>query len=147
MSLRLKLLAAFAYVLVLVLIALEIPLVLSLSSRVDSEVRSQAASQAQVVAAAASARLGDREQLERVVEQAGRDLGARVIVVGPRGRLLADSAGTGLADESYADRPEIAAALAGRRSRGHGTAQPSAKSCSTPPCPSSTRAARSAPCG
>ena len=118
MSLRLKLLAAFAYVLVLVLIALEIPLVLSLSSRVDSEVRSQAAAQAQVVAAAASARIGDRAQLQRVVEQAGRDLGARVIVVGPRGRLLADSAGTGLRSESYADRPEIAAALAGRSRQG-----------------------------
>jgi signal transduction histidine kinase len=112
-SLRLKLLAAFAYVLVLVLIALEIPLVLSLSSRVDSEVRSQAVAQAQVVAAAASARLGNRTQLQRVVEQAGTDLGARVIVVGPRGRLLADSAGTGLADEPYAARPEIAAALTG----------------------------------
>ena len=118
MSLRLKLLAAFAYVLVLVLIALEIPLVLSLSSRVDSEVRSQAAAQAQVVAAAASARIDDRAQLERVVEQAGRDLGARVIVVGPRGRLLADSAGTGLRSESYADRPEIAAALAGTPKQG-----------------------------
>jgi two-component system, OmpR family, sensor kinase len=118
MSLRLKLLAAFAYVLVLVLIALEIPLVLSLSSRVDNEVRSQAASQAQVVAAAASARIGDRSELQRVVAQAGRDLGARVIVVGPRGGLLADSAGTEAASESYANRPEIAAALDGGSRQG-----------------------------
>lgn len=118
MSLRLRLLAAFAYVLVLVLVALEIPLVLSLSSRVDNEVRSQAAAQAQVVAAAASARIGDREQLQRVVAQAGRDLGARVIVVGPHGALLADSAGTGLRAESYATRPEIASALAGRSRQG-----------------------------
>ena len=118
MSLRLKLLAAFAYVLVLVLIALEIPLVLSLSSRVDSEVRSQATAQAQVVAAAASARIGDRAQLQRVVAQAGRDLGARVIVVGPRGALLADSAGSGLRSESYANRPEIASALAGTSRQG-----------------------------
>ena len=118
MSLRLKLLAAFAYVLVLVLIALEIPLVLSLSSRVDSEVRSQATAQAQVVAAAASARIGDRAQLQRVVAQAGRDLGARVIVVGPRGALLADSAGSGLRSQSYANRPEIASALAGSSRQG-----------------------------
>ena len=118
MSLRLKLLAAFAYVLVLVLIALEIPLVLSLSSRVDSEVRSQATAQAQVVAAAASARIGDRAQLQGVVAQAGRDLGARVIVVGPRGALLADSAGSGLRSESYANRPEIASALAGTSRQG-----------------------------
>ena len=117
MSLRLKLLAAFAYVLVLVLVALEIPLALSLSSRVDNEVRSQAASQAQVVAAAASARLGERAQLQSVVEQAGRDLGARVLVVDKRGRLLADSGGGGR-NESYASRPEIAAALAGRAEQG-----------------------------
>ncbi|MGH3071825.1 MAG: ATP-binding protein [Gaiellaceae bacterium] len=118
MSLRLRLLAAFAYVLVLVLIALEIPLVLSLSSRVDNEVRSQAAAQAQVVAAAASARLTDREQLVDVVERAGRDLGARVIVVGRRGRLLADSAGTASETEFFSNRPEIAAALAGRSEQG-----------------------------
>jgi signal transduction histidine kinase len=105
-------------VLVLVLVALEIPLVLSLSSRVDNEVRSQAASQAQVVAAAASARLGDREELAEVVAKAGSDLGARVIVVGRRGRLLADSAGEGLRNESYAGRPEIAAALDGRSEQG-----------------------------
>ena len=118
MSLRLRLLAAFAYVLVLALIALEIPLALSLSSRVDSEVRAQAAAQAQVVAAAASARLEDREQLVQVVEQAGQDLGARVIVVGARGRVRADSAGAALPGESYASRPEIAAALAGRPEQG-----------------------------
>ena len=133
--------------LVLVLIALEIPLVLSLSDRVDSEVRSQAAAQAQVVAAAASARIGDRAQLQRVVEQAGRDLGARVIVVGPRGGLLADSAGTGAGSESYANRPEIAAALAGTRGRERGTAPRSARSFSSRPCRSSTRGGPSAPCG
>ena len=118
MSLRLKLLAAFAYVLVLVLVALEIPLALSLSSRVDSEVRSQAASQAQVLAAAASVRLDARAQLQRVVEQAGRDLGARVVVVDTKGLLLADSAGAAPSDESYLSRPEIAAALAGRPRQG-----------------------------
>ena len=113
MSLRLKLLAAFAYVLVLVLIALEIPLALSLSNRVEAEVKSQASAQAQVVAAAASGRLAARAQLEDLVEDAGRDLGARVIVVDRSGRLLADSAGTGLRLTLYADRPEIASALAG----------------------------------
>ena len=118
MSLRLRLLAAFAYVLVFVLIVLEIPLVLSLSSRVDAEVKAQAAAQAQGVAAGASTRLGDRAELERLVGQAGRDLGARVIVVDARGRLLADSAGTGLRLSSYRERPEIAAALGGRSQQG-----------------------------
>jgi signal transduction histidine kinase len=117
-SLRLRLLLAFAYVLVLVLIALELPLVLSLSNRVDAEVRSQAATQAQVVAAAASGRIESPAELQAVAVQAGRDLGARVIVTDRSGRLLADSAGTGLRSSSYAGRPEIAAALAGRSDQG-----------------------------
>lgn len=122
MSLRLRLLAAFAYVLVLVLIALEIPLAFSLSSRVDAEVRAQASSQAQVVAAAASARIGDRARLRRVAADAARDLGARVIVVDSGGRLLADSAGAA-GSGSYANRPEIAAALQGRTAQGTRTSR------------------------
>jgi len=118
MSLRLRLLAAFAYVLVLVLVALEIPLVFSLSSRVDAEVRAQASAQAQIVAAQASARLENTSQLLRVARSASRDLGARVIVVDARGRLLADSAGVGLRARSYGNRPEIRDALAGRTAQG-----------------------------
>lgn len=118
MSLRLRLLAAFAYVLVLVLVVLEIPLALSLSSRVDAEVRAQASAQAQLVAAVASARIDRPAELRRVVAGAAEDLGARVIVVDLRGRLLADSAGTALGNESYASRPEIQDALAGRPAQG-----------------------------
>ena len=118
MSLRVRLLLAFAYVLVLVLVALELPLALSLSSRINAEVKTQAAAQAQVVAAAAAARREDQAQLQELVEEAGRDLGARVIVVDLQGRLLADSAGTGLRSTSYRARPEIAAALAGRPGQG-----------------------------
>ena len=122
MSLRLRLLAAFAYVLVLVLIALEIPLAFSLSSRVDAEVRAQASAQAQVVAAAAAARLDEPARLRRVAGNAADDLGARVIVVDSRGRLLADSAG-GEAATSYASRPEIQAALAGKTAQGTRTSE------------------------
>ena len=42
MSLRRRLLAAFAYVIVLVLVALLVPLVLNLSRRVDAEVKAEA---------------------------------------------------------------------------------------------------------
>ncbi|MBA2385070.1 MAG: HAMP domain-containing protein [Actinobacteria bacterium] len=80
--------------------------------------KAQAAAQAQVVAAAAAARLDDRAQLQELVEEAGQDLGARAIVVDLDGRLLADSAGTGLRSSSYRNRPEIAAALAGRSDQG-----------------------------
>ena len=51
MSLRARLLAAFAYVLVLVIVALEVPLALNLSRRVDAEIKSEAQGQAALLAA------------------------------------------------------------------------------------------------
>jgi signal transduction histidine kinase len=117
-SLRLRLLAAFGYVVLLVLVALLVPLVLSVSDRVDTEVKAHAAGQAHLIAASASGQLDDPRALGRLVERAAGDLGGRVIVVGARGRLLADTAGTGLRATSYADRPEIRAALDGRTAQG-----------------------------
>ncbi len=118
MSTRTRLLAAFAYVLVLVIVALEVPLALNLSRRVDSEIKSEAQGQAAVLAASVSGRLQDRTQLQTVLRRAAADLGGRVIVVGSRGRLLADSAGSGLGSASYASRPEIARALRGEAGQG-----------------------------
>lgn len=118
MSLRTRLLAAFAYVLVLVIVALEVPLALNLSRRVDAEIKSEARGQAQLLASIASGRLGDSDDLTRLVNRAARDVGGRVIVVGPNGRLLVDSAGEGLRATSYASRPEVAAALGGRADQG-----------------------------
>jgi two-component system, OmpR family, sensor kinase len=65
-----------------------------------------------------SGRLDDSEELDELVSDARQRLGGRVIVVDSRGRLLADSAGTGLRSESYASRPEIAAALRGKPTQG-----------------------------
>lgn len=113
MSLRLLLLAAFAYVLLLAILALEVPLALNVSDRINAEVQAQAASEAQLVAASASGREG--RALDRIVRTAARQLGGRVIVVDERGRLVSDSAGPGLVGESYADRPEIQRALATSR--------------------------------
>ena len=118
MSLRGRLLAAFAYVLVVVIVALEVPLALNLSRRVDSEVRGEAAAGAQIVAASASGRLSRRSELRRLAVSAARDLRGRVIVVDSAGRLLADSAGSGLGRASYASRPEVAGALVGRTAQG-----------------------------
>jgi signal transduction histidine kinase len=109
MSLRTRLLAAFAYVLVLVIVALEVPLVLNVSRRVDAEVKGQAAAQAQLVAASVSGRMSDRDELRRLAREARKDLGGRVIVVDSRGRLVADSGG--LETGAYGDRPEIRTAL------------------------------------
>ena len=118
MSLRARLLLAFAYVLVLVLIALEVPLALNLTRRVDAEVKGQAQGQAQLLAASAAGRLERGAELARLVRSAAGDLGARVIVVDRSGRLLEDSAGTGLRSEDYSNRPEIGRALAGEAAQG-----------------------------
>ena len=118
MSLRTRLIAAFAYVLVLVIVALAVPLSLNLSKRVDAEVEAEARGQAQLVAASAVGRLDDGDELDRLATRSSESLGGRVVIVDERGRLLADSAGEGLENESYATRPEIAKALAGTPDQG-----------------------------
>lgn len=114
MSLRTTLLLALAYVLLLALIALGVPLAVSLRDRVDAEVKGQARSQADLVAATASELLDPPQpaSLRRLVRVAAASVRGRVIVVNRRGRLLADSAGAP-AGRSYASRPEIGAALHG----------------------------------
>ncbi len=117
MSLRARLLAAFAYVLILVIVALEVPLILNVSRRVDAEVKAEAAAGAQLVAASAAAELedGDNRDLTRIAERAAEESGGRVLVVDGQGRVVADSAGqTG----NYGDRQEIRAALEGGVSQG-----------------------------
>jgi len=108
------LLLALAYVLLLALIAFGVPLALSLRDRVDTEVKSQARSQAEVVATTAAEFLDPPKPapLERIVDKSAESVRGRVIVVDQRGRLLADSAGTE-PGRSYADRPEVRAALHG----------------------------------
>ena len=56
--------------LVLAIVALEVPLILSLRDRVDNEVRSQARSQADFLAAAVD--LTDRAELDRVTAELAR---------------------------------------------------------------------------
>jgi HAMP domain-containing protein len=118
MSLRTRLLVAFAYVLAIVIVALEVPLALNLSRRVSAEVKSESQGQAQLLAASISGRLDDPRALRSLVSRAAGDLGGRVLVVDVRGRLVVDSAGSGLGTRSYASRPEIGRALAGRTEQG-----------------------------
>jgi two-component system, OmpR family, sensor kinase len=118
MTLRNQLLGAFAYVLLLIIVALEVPLALNLARRIDAEVKNEAASQAFIVAANASGHMGNRPELAKLSRSSGRTLGARVIVVDARGRLLADSTVAAPPSASYASRPEIATALRGNRAQG-----------------------------
>jgi two-component system, OmpR family, sensor kinase len=101
-------------VLVLAVVALEIPLIISIRDRVDAEVESQALSQAEVVAATVEDELARREGLEEVTERSAEAVRGRVIVVGPGGRLVADSSGDDRLGLDYSTRPEIRQALNGR---------------------------------
>ena len=99
--------------LVLAVVALEVPLIISMRDRVDAEVESQALSQAEIVAATVEDELSAREGLDEVTERAAEAVRGRVIVVGPGGRLVADSAGDERLGIDYSSRPEIQRALAG----------------------------------
>jgi signal transduction histidine kinase len=102
-------------VLLLAVVALEVPLIFSLNDRVQAEVRTQARGQTDVVAASAADLVAPpRERaLRQLTTSAARSVRGRVIVLDASGRLLADSAGSPLGT-SYANRPEVRAALSGR---------------------------------
>ncbi|MFQ5427070.1 MAG: ATP-binding protein [Gaiellales bacterium] len=112
MTLRTRLVLAFAYVLVVVLVILEIPLTLNVAGRVDTEVRAEAANEAHLIAATASGRLSEQTDLDRIAARAASDIGGRVVIVDAEGLLRADSAGGGLRGSSYLTRPEIDDVLA-----------------------------------
>jgi two-component system, OmpR family, sensor kinase len=82
---------------------------------VDSEVKAQAKSQANLVAASAPELLeqGQPRTLQRLVESSAASQRARVLIVDASGRVVADSSGPAETGASYASRPEIAAALHG----------------------------------
>jgi len=122
MTYRSRLLVAFAYVLVLVIVALAVPLALSTQHRIDREVRAQAADGAQLVAASASGRLDQPGQLDTLVGKVASDLGARVIVVGRTGSLLADSARPGTRRRSGVRPVVVARPLARSPGRYHSSA-------------------------
>jgi two-component system, OmpR family, sensor kinase len=117
-SLRVTLLAAFTYALLAVLIALLLPLTLNISRRVDAEIKAEALGQVSLVATSAADEINRPERLRELVERSAEALGGRLIVTDQAGRIVADSAGTGLEGADYGDRPEVAAALAGENSQG-----------------------------
>ena len=86
------------------------PLAISVGDRVDAEVRSQALSQAEVLAAS----VPGADNLDALVAGSAEAVRGRVVVVGARGLLRADSAGQDRIGTDYSTRPEIAAALRNR---------------------------------
>jgi signal transduction histidine kinase len=103
-------------VLLLAIVSFGIPLGLTLRDRVDAEVRSQARSQADVVAATASDLLAKDQSrdLRGLAKRAARAVGGRVLIVDRQGKVIADSETPDTVGQSYADRPEIVTALGGR---------------------------------
>lgn len=103
--------------LLLALIAFAVPLGFSLRDRVDEEVRLQAREQADIVAATAGDLLtpAHRRDLRALVRSASQSVRGRVIVVDRTGVLIADSSGSAELGSSFTQRPEVAAALSGRR--------------------------------
>jgi signal transduction histidine kinase len=112
-------LIALAYVLLLAIVSLGVPLALSLGARVNSEVRSQALSQADLVAATGAELLGppvNRPALSSLAQTAATATRGRVIVVDSKGIVLADKgAGSSAVGQNYATagRPEVVSALTG----------------------------------
>jgi signal transduction histidine kinase len=122
MSLRALLLAALSYVLLLTVIAFAIPLAHTLDQRVEREVRVQARTSTKLLSVAATDILPPAEEagtqesqkfLQRLVDESAELTRGRVIVVDRHGILIADSATPEATGDSYASRPEVAAALAG----------------------------------
>ncbi|MCB0877216.1 MAG: hypothetical protein KDB46_13590, partial [Solirubrobacterales bacterium] len=115
MTTRRTLLLAVAYVLLLAVVAFGVPLAISLRDRVDAEVRSQASSQADLLAASAPELLapGERSTLQRLVDTSAESVRGRVVVTDSSGELIADSAGDGELGTDFSTRPEVATALSG----------------------------------
>lgn len=101
--------------LVLAVVSLGVPLALSLRDRVNAEVHSEALSQADVVAATSADMTSpvNPAGLDALVRSSAASVRGRVIIVGARGLVLADSGGVSTLGSSYLSRPEVAAALRG----------------------------------
>jgi len=118
-SLRGRLLAAFAYLLVLTVVALAVPLAVNVDRRAKDTFYAGIDSQTQVIAASLGGSLqpgGTLPGVRRAVAVYGRETDARVVVTDRAGELLADSQRATPARVAFdtPGRPEIGTALAGR---------------------------------
>jgi signal transduction histidine kinase len=116
MSLRARLLAAFAYTLLVVIVALEVPLSANVSDRVNAEVEADSAAQAQVVAASVSDQLRRPARVQQVASEAATSLDGLVFVIDGRGNQIASS--EGVATGTPTDDPIALQALQGNVAQG-----------------------------
>jgi two-component system, OmpR family, sensor kinase len=118
MSLRARLLAAFAYTLLVVIVALEVPLSANVSDRVNAEVEADSAAQAQVVAANVADQLGNPARVQAIVSEASRNLDGLVFVIDGRGRQIASSEEGIVSPPRPTDDPIALEALRGNIAQG-----------------------------
>jgi len=124
-TLRRRLVLAFAYLLVLIVVALAIPLGVSVDRRAKDAFYARLSAQGQVIATSLGGTTipgGDLSELRRNVRIYGSDIDARVIVTDASNQalLLADSdddQGPPMTPYNTAGRPEIGAALQGQSVR------------------------------
>ena len=105
--------------LVLAVVALIVPLAVSLRDRVDAEVRLEARTEAEAVASRTVSVIAppNLARLQSLALTASKAVSGRVVIVDRNGRILADSDSAAAAGSSFANRPEIAAALGGHVSQ------------------------------
>jgi signal transduction histidine kinase len=96
-------------------VALEVPLGLNVARRIESEVKSQARSQAEVVASSSNDLLDPPQlpQLQLLALTSAKSTKGRVLIVDSKGLVVADSSQEGKIAADYSSRPEIKQALAG----------------------------------
>jgi two-component system, OmpR family, sensor kinase len=116
-SFRARLVLAAAYLLAAVVIALTVPLALNVDRRATSELESDVVADASFLSGRVAdlVRLGAVNQLGAVVGEATVGEGARTVVVGRTGAILADTNGAAQVGEPFAtpERPEFQTALEG----------------------------------
>ena len=118
-----RLLLGYLGVTLFVLLSLEVPLGVQNQRTERRDLTAKVSHDAMVLAADAedAVQAPTRRQLDALAAVAsdyGRRTGARVVVVDRRGRALIDTSGRVHGTESFASRPEIAGALAGKYPRG-----------------------------
>ncbi len=115
MTLRSRLVLAFAYILLAVIVALTVPLAINLSRRAEAELKTDTLQTAQTLAAyIGSENINRPAQLERILQAKPSEI-QRIVVMDVNGIVTYDSEGEAVGEQfNNGHRPEVAAALSGQ---------------------------------
>ena len=116
MSLRGRLLAAFAYLLVLAVAAMAVPLAINIQRRARSEVEGLLGSHAQIISSSVSGQIEDSDApqlLRRTVEDFAEELDAGVLITDKDGEVIANSEPQPAVGSDIGGASEVRTALVG----------------------------------